>query len=262
MPGQRNMTPEDYEKARRHLMRRDKMLGAAIKQIGPCGMAERQRSDHLTALVGAIASQQLSTKAAATIFGRFVALFPEGRLQFGIDCGTCDAALRGVGLSGQKVGYLRDLSARIIDGRLQLDELEPLPDDQVIERLRGPWVWSLDRGDVPDVSAAPARRPAGRRSRHRQRDDAVVSAAQEAGREAHAEDRRSVEAVSFCRLLVSLAVAQPGRIAAGDDDHAQRPLMDPFLKSSNIVWEHPCYAEEASGNREGIDTQCVPPAER
>ena len=57
-------------------MRRDPVLGAAIKRIGPCGMAERQRKDHLTALVGAIVSQQLSTKAAATIFGRFVALFP------------------------------------------------------------------------------------------------------------------------------------------------------------------------------------------
>ena len=59
-------------------MRRDPVLGAAIKQIGPCGLAERQRKDHLTALVGSIVSQQLSTKAAATIFGRFVALFPDG----------------------------------------------------------------------------------------------------------------------------------------------------------------------------------------
>jgi DNA-3-methyladenine glycosylase II len=70
------LTPEGYERARRVLMRRDPILGAAIKRIGVCGMAERQRSDHLSALVGAIVSQQLSTKAAATIFGRFVSLFP------------------------------------------------------------------------------------------------------------------------------------------------------------------------------------------
>ena len=70
------MTPAEYEKARRLLMRRDPVLGAAIKRIGVCGMADRQRNDHLTALIGAIVSQQLSTKAAATIFGRFVALFP------------------------------------------------------------------------------------------------------------------------------------------------------------------------------------------
>ena len=43
-------------------------------------MADRQRNDHLSALVGAIVSQQLSTKAAATIFGRFLALFPDGHI--------------------------------------------------------------------------------------------------------------------------------------------------------------------------------------
>jgi DNA-3-methyladenine glycosylase II len=117
-------------------MRRDPILGAAIKRIGPCGMAARQRSDHLTALVGAIVSQQLSTKAAATIFGRVVALVPEGEplTPAGINA-LSDAALRGAGLSGQKVGYLRDLCARILDGRLQLDELEALPDETVVERL-------------------------------------------------------------------------------------------------------------------------------
>ena len=74
------LTPDGYARARRLLMRRDPILGAAIKRIGACRMAERQRSDHLSALVGAIVSQQLSTKAAATIFGRFLALFPEQRI--------------------------------------------------------------------------------------------------------------------------------------------------------------------------------------
>ena len=74
------LTPEDYQRARRHLMRRDPRLASAIKRIGPCGLADRQRRDHLTVLIGAIVSQQLSTKAAATIFGRFVALFPEGAI--------------------------------------------------------------------------------------------------------------------------------------------------------------------------------------
>jgi DNA-3-methyladenine glycosylase II len=99
-------------------------------------MADRQRKDHLSALIGAIVSQQLSTKAAATIFGRLVALFPDGHiLDAAAIAGQSDAALRAVGLSGQKVGYLRDLSARIADGRLQLDELDALPDEDVIERL-------------------------------------------------------------------------------------------------------------------------------
>jgi DNA-3-methyladenine glycosylase II len=132
----RSLTPEDYARARRTLMRRDPVLGKAIKRIGACGMADRQRKDHLSALVGAIVSQQLSTKAAATIFGRFVALFPDGHIPHaGAIAARSDGELRGVGLSGQKVGYMRDLCARILDGRLQLDELKVLADEEVIERL-------------------------------------------------------------------------------------------------------------------------------
>jgi len=132
----RSLSPAEYERARRILMRRDPVLGSAIKAIGPCLMAERQRKDHLSALVGSIVSQQLSTKAAATIFGRFAALFPEQRIPGHREIAALDdQALRSVGLSGQKVGYIRDLCARIDDGRLVLDELDALDDEQVIERL-------------------------------------------------------------------------------------------------------------------------------
>jgi DNA-3-methyladenine glycosylase II len=157
------MTDADYQKARRLLMRRDPILAAAIKQIGPCRMADRQRRDHLTALIGAIVSQQLSTKAAATIFGRFAALFPDSQITnaAAIDAFD-DATLRGVGLSGQKVSYLRDLSARIADGRLNLDELDALPDEEVIARLTavkgfGRWtaeMFLMFRLHRPDVLPA------------------------------------------------------------------------------------------------------------
>jgi DNA-3-methyladenine glycosylase II len=157
------MTPTEYQKARLHLIRRDPVLGVAVKRIGPCGLAGRQRKDHLTALVGAIVSQQLSTKAAATIFGRFAALFPDGEIPDAAAIHALrDDELRGVGLSGQKVGYLRDLCSRIADQRLQLDELEALDDEQVIERLTsvkgfGGWtaemflMFRLHRPDVLPV---------------------------------------------------------------------------------------------------------------
>jgi DNA-3-methyladenine glycosylase II len=157
------MTPADYQRARLLIMRRDPVLGAVVKRIGPCGLAARQRTDHLSALVGAIVSQQLSTKAAATIYGRFVALFPDGEiLQADAIHELRDDVLRGVGLSGQKVGYLRDLCARIADRRLRLDELEGLDDEQVIERLTsvkgfGRWtaemflMFRLHRPDVLPV---------------------------------------------------------------------------------------------------------------
>jgi DNA-3-methyladenine glycosylase II len=159
----RSLTPDGYARARRALMRRDPILGAAIKRIGPCLMAERQRKDHLSALVGSIVSQQLSTKAAATIFGRFLALFPDHHIpDAAAIAGQSDAALRGVGLSGQKVGYMRDLSARITDGRLNLDELEALPDEDVIARLTsvkgfGRWtaeMFLMFRLHRPDVLPA------------------------------------------------------------------------------------------------------------
>jgi DNA-3-methyladenine glycosylase II len=144
-------------------MRRDPVLGAAIKRIGPCGMAERQRKDHLTALVGAIVSQQLSIKAAATIFARFAALFPNDQIPGAAAIQLLDAdTLRGVGLSVQKVGYLRDLCERIADGRLTLEALDELPDEQVVERLTsvkgfGRWtaeMFLMFRLHRPDVLPA------------------------------------------------------------------------------------------------------------
>ncbi len=131
----RSLTPEQYAAARRSLMRRDPILGAAIKRIGPCLIADDQHDDHLSALCGSIVSQQLSTKAASTIFGRFVALFPSETPTAQRIAALDDTVLRGVGLSGQKVGYLRDLSARILDGRLKPEELDDLDDEVVIERL-------------------------------------------------------------------------------------------------------------------------------
>jgi DNA-3-methyladenine glycosylase II len=159
----KGLDPEGYERARRLLVRRDPVLGAVIRRLGPCGMAARQRDDHLSALVGAIVSQQLSTKAAATIFGRFLALFPDGQKpDVSAIAALDDTALRGVGLSGQKIGYLRDLCARIADGRLALAELDTLPDEVVIERLTavkgfGRWtaemflMFRLHRPDVLPV---------------------------------------------------------------------------------------------------------------
>ena len=156
------MTTADYARARRLLMRRDPILAVTIRRIGACGMASRLLTDHLTTLVRAIVGQQLSSKAAATIFGRLRALFPDGQITVDGLQALGDAPLRGVGLSSQKLAYLRDLSARIADGRLLLDELDGLSDEQVIERLTavkgfGRWtaemflMFRLQRPDVLPV---------------------------------------------------------------------------------------------------------------
>jgi DNA-3-methyladenine glycosylase II len=160
----RSLSPEEYVRARRLLMRRDPVLGAAIKRIGPCGLAERQHGHHLSALVRAIIGQQLSSKAAATIYDRLAVLFPERAVvDVSVLAALDDARLRGAGVSPQKLGYLRDLCARIGDGRLQLDTLEALPDEAVIERLTavkgfGRWtaemflMFRLHRPDVLPVN--------------------------------------------------------------------------------------------------------------
>ncbi len=156
------MTTADYARVRRLLMRRDPILAVTIRRIGACGMASRLLTDHLTTLVRAIVGQQLSSKAAATIFGRLRALFPDGQITVDGLQALSDAALRGVGLSSQKLAYLRDLSARIADGRLLLNELDELSDEQVIERLTavkgfGRWtaemflMFRLQRPDVLPV---------------------------------------------------------------------------------------------------------------
>lgn len=158
-----SLTLDGYRRARRHLVEADPVLAAVIERIGPCGLASRQRKDHLTALASAIVGQQLSTKAAATIFGRFLALFPDQTVGDHRALSTVDdAQLRSVGLSRQKIGYLRDLCARIDDGRLRLGELDALSDEDVIERLVavkgfGRWtaemflIFRLHRPDVLPV---------------------------------------------------------------------------------------------------------------
>ena len=156
-------TPNDYPRVRRLLMRRDKVLAAAIKRIGPCGLDRRQQPEHLTALTRAIVGQQLSAKAAATIFSRFMALFPDANITAERIEALDDRTLRGVGLSSQKLAYMRDLSARILDGRLRLEELDVLNDDEVVARLTtvkgfGRWtaemflIFRLHRPDVLPVA--------------------------------------------------------------------------------------------------------------
>jgi 3-methyladenine DNA glycosylase/8-oxoguanine DNA glycosylase len=72
------MTVGDMARARRALMRRDKVLGAIIRQRGACGIKTERATDIFSGLVEAIVSQQLSTRAAATIHGRLRALMPDG----------------------------------------------------------------------------------------------------------------------------------------------------------------------------------------
>ena len=143
------------------LARRDPVIRDLMRAHGRCGLADAQHTDPFQALAHAIVSQQLSTKAAATIAGRFDALCG-GRPTPAAVSALSDEALRGAGLSMQKIGYLRDLSSRLASGALPLAALERLPDEDVIGMLTevkgiGRWtaemflMFRLHRPDVLPV---------------------------------------------------------------------------------------------------------------
>ena len=114
-------------------------MRALVEEHGPLSMRQRRRgrpTDAYGILVRSIVGQQLSTRAASTIYGRVVELFAA-------DPDT----LRAAGLSRAKVAYLRDLAERVEDGDLDLDRLTELSDDQVSEQLtavKGIGQWSAD----------------------------------------------------------------------------------------------------------------------
>ena len=151
----------DYAKARRLLSRRDPVIRDLMRRYGPCGLADAQHTDPFRALIHAIISQQLSTRAASTIEARFRALFGGVPTPSHV-AATPDAQLRAVGLSAQKVRYLRDLCQRVENGSLPLAALDVMSDDEVIAALTqvkgiGRWtaemflMFRLHRPDVLPV---------------------------------------------------------------------------------------------------------------
>ena len=129
------MSPVDYARARRLLLRKDPVLAALIRAHGPCGLADGVRVDYFSALVRSIIFQQLSTKAASTIHTRLVALLPDGKVTAPGIAALTEEQLRSVGISRQKSMYLRDLSGKIASGALTLEGVEALDDEGVIAAL-------------------------------------------------------------------------------------------------------------------------------
>lgn len=157
------LTPE------KHLSKVDPKFGELIKIVN-LPVQRKSRRTHFEALVEAIVSQQLSVKAADTIFFRFVALFdkrqvgktraarakfpkPEHILKMK------DTKLREVGLSYQKISYIKDLATKVLSTDLKLNTLSRLDNEAVVAELIkvkgiGRWtaemflMFSLVRPDV------------------------------------------------------------------------------------------------------------------
>lgn len=126
-----------------HLAKNDPALAALIKKYGEAAI--KPHSDYYSELVTSIVGQQLSIHAAAAIWQRLLVIAggkpPTPQQLLEID----EATLRQVGLSRPKIGYVKDLAEHILDGRLDMEHISSLPNDQIIEQLtavKGIGEWS------------------------------------------------------------------------------------------------------------------------
>ncbi len=141
----------------------DPVMARLVDRLGALSLDTRRRRrpavDAYGTLLRSVVGQQLSVKAAATIYGRVLELFggvtppPQALLE------VEPQAMRDVGLSWRKVEYVRDLAEHVLSGELELDRLDELSDDEVVAEItavRGFGVWSaqmfliffLERPDV------------------------------------------------------------------------------------------------------------------
>jgi DNA-3-methyladenine glycosylase II len=145
----------------RHLRRADPVLDEIIDTVGPCRLRQDAGGGPFAALVEAILYQQITGKAAATIHGRLRSAVGRKHPRPPDIAALSDEQLRAVGLSRQKIGYLKDLAEKAASG-LPLERLRRLEDDDVVEALIrvkgiGRWtaemflMWRLGRLDVLPV---------------------------------------------------------------------------------------------------------------
>ena len=140
------------------ILSKDKYIGPLIKKHGPCKIKPRKKKEYFIDLVDAITSQQLSGKAATTIFSRVKekcsgAITPEKLIKLETE------ELRSCGLSYAKCSYVKDLAEKVVSNKLQVRKLDKLPDEEVERELIavkgiGKWtssmflMFSLARPDI------------------------------------------------------------------------------------------------------------------
>src|SRR5436309_1783813 len=130
------------KKALAHLKKSDLILASIIERVGPCSITYREPT--FEALARSIVFQQLSTKAARTIYGRFEEsaggiVTPESIRNLSV------GEMRRAGLSKQKIGYIRDLAEHALSGTVSFERLPEMSDEEIIVSLtdiKGVGVWT------------------------------------------------------------------------------------------------------------------------
>jgi DNA-3-methyladenine glycosylase II len=137
------------KQAIKHLAGSDPRFAALIERVRPFDVVAQPLVRPFDSLAESIAYQQLSGKAAATIFGRVRALYPKRKwLDPKLVLATSDETLRACGLSRSKTAALKDLAAKTLDGTVPPGRaLARMSDDEIVERLttvRGIGRWTVE----------------------------------------------------------------------------------------------------------------------
>ena len=140
-------TPEYWDDACKHLARRDRVMRKLIPQFGEGRL--QSRGDAFTTLARSIVGQQISVKAAQSVWDRFAALMPEPptRLRPSAVLALDVAEARGAGLSARKVEYLLDLARHFEAGSVHVRQWQQMDDEAIIEELvaiRGIGRWTAE----------------------------------------------------------------------------------------------------------------------
>jgi DNA-3-methyladenine glycosylase II len=137
-----------WDDACRHLSKRDRVLRKIIQKAGPERL--QSRGDAFTTLARSIVGQQISVKAAQSVWDRFAALvgtLPGEAMTPTVVTALPVDALRGAGLSARKVEYLRDLAQHFTDGRVHVHDWAAMGDEDIIDELvaiRGVGRWTAE----------------------------------------------------------------------------------------------------------------------
>ena len=137
------MKPEYWDKAKRSLARSDPVMGAIMRRYPRIHLQPRGEPFHT--LARAIVGQQISVKAAQSIWMRFAGLISVVSPEEVLRVNAKD--LRACGLSERKCEYIADLARHLADGKLDVDRWPRMSDDEVIAdlvRVRGIGRWTAE----------------------------------------------------------------------------------------------------------------------
>lgn len=139
------MKPLFWKKACQELAKKDPVLAKIIKNYH--GEFLKTRGKPFDTLARSIVGQQISVKAADTVWGRFMDKLPSGKLNPEVVQKMDPATLRSCGLSERKVEYLKDLSRHFIENQVHPSKWSKMSDEEIIKELvdiRGIGRWSAE----------------------------------------------------------------------------------------------------------------------